>query len=48
MLRSLRTRPSLQWPLHALGIWKAVTQTTQRERDVLATFAAKALAPKTK
>ena len=39
MLRSLRTRPSLQWPLHALGIWKAVTQTTQRERDVLATFA---------
>lgn len=39
MLRFIRTRPSLLWPLHALGIWKATTQTTHRERDALASFA---------
>lgn len=35
----LRRRPSLQWPAHALGLWKAYTQTSKPERDALVTLA---------
>ena len=31
----VRSRPSRQWLLHALGLFEAVTQTSQAERDAL-------------
>lgn len=31
----VRARPSRQWVLHALGLYEAVTQTSQAERDAL-------------
>lgn len=35
----VNARPSMQWPLHALGLYPAITQTSPVEREALARYA---------